>query len=81
MDDVCIRGRTKEEHDQCVREVRGICWQHGLTLNCEKGALGVIEMVFIGNVIRASNLTPRKSVQSNSFQLTTTEKSYKDSWA
>jgi hypothetical protein len=58
MDDICIGGKTREEHDHRVKQVLDICRQQGLKLNREKCQVGVQEMVFLGDVISDKGLRP-----------------------
>lgn len=58
MDDICIGGKTREEHDNRVQQVLDICRHQGLKLNRDKCKVGVQEMVFLGDVISDKGIRP-----------------------
>lgn len=56
MDDVCIWGKTAEEHDTRVRAVLGRMANAGMTLNVEKCKFSCTSIKFLGHLISPSGI-------------------------
>ena len=58
VDDVLVYGRTKQEHDQNLRQVLERARNKGVRFNPDKMKIGVTEEPFFGNRITSSGLQP-----------------------
>ncbi|PAA81393.1 hypothetical protein BOX15_Mlig005974g2 [Macrostomum lignano] len=51
IDDIIVWGKTREEHDQAVRNLLEQCRKKNLTLNRQKTSIGKIELRFLGHIL------------------------------
>ena len=58
VDDLLVYGRTKQEHDQNLRQVLERARNKGVRFNPDKMRIGVTEVPFFGNRITSSGLQP-----------------------
>ena len=58
MDDVCIFGENKEEHDERLKKVLNRISEVGLTLNYDKCQFGVNSMKYLGFIVDSSGVRP-----------------------
>ena len=58
VDDLLVYGRTKQEHDQNLRQVLERTRNKGVRFNPDKMRIGVTEVPFFGNRITSSGLQP-----------------------
>ena len=56
MDDVCVWGKSPEEHDARVRAVLGRMVEAGMTLNVDKCKFSCSSIKFLGHIISASGI-------------------------
>ena len=59
IDDILVRGITKEEHDEHLNAVLQRCEQVNLTLNKEKCRFGVTQVTYIGHVLTPKGVLKR----------------------
>ena len=55
-DDLRVVGANDKEHDENLERVMRKLEEHGLTLNYEKGEVGVSSMVYMGDVLSGEGL-------------------------
>ena len=58
VDDVLIRSKSMEMHEQHLRQVLSRMAEHGIVLNGEKCVLGVPEVQFFGHMVSACGIIP-----------------------
>ena len=59
IDDILVRGITKEEHDEHLNAVLQRCEKVNLTLNKEKCRFGVTQVTYIGHVLTPKGVLKR----------------------
>ena len=63
QDDIRIGGRTREEHDERLKQVLNRLQKSGITLNKDKCVFGAKEMTFLGHHLSADGIKPTRASQ------------------
>lgn len=58
IDDIVLFGRTKQHHDDTLREVMNRLEEYGITVNPKKCEIGKSEVVFMGHILSADGIKP-----------------------